>query len=69
MSIIYLYKNPKKSLYDELVIQHKDKDPNNVIAYIKEFITNYKTESYDKEDKLIYFFGVCVGECIGMQFY
>jgi uncharacterized protein with ParB-like and HNH nuclease domain len=51
-----LAQNPKKSLYDELVIQLKDKDPNNVIAEIKEFITNYKTELYDKDDKLIYSF-------------
>ena len=51
-----LAQNPKKSLYDDLVIKLKDKDPNNVIVDIKEFLTNYKTKLYDKDDKLIYSF-------------
>ncbi len=51
-----LGQNPKKSLYDELVQQINDKDPNEVIAHIKSFVTNYKNELYDKEDKIIYSF-------------
>ena len=58
--VIYEYyllaQNPKRSLYDELVFQLEDKDPNKVIAEIQSFITNYKTELYDKDDKLIYSF-------------
>lgn len=46
--------NPKKSLYDELVEQFKGKDSNTVINDVKSFISNYKTEIFDKEDKLIY---------------
>lgn len=51
-----LAQNPKKSLYDELVIELKDKDSNNVISEIKNFIGNYKTEIYEKEDKQIFSF-------------
>jgi len=51
-----LGQNPKKSLYDELSIKLKDKDPNQAISKIREFITNYKDQLYDKEDKLIYSF-------------
>lgn len=51
-----LAQNPKKSLYDELVVELKDKDPNKVISEIKNFIGNYKTEIYEKEDKLTYSF-------------
>lgn len=46
--------NPKKSLYDELVEVFKDKDPNVVINDVKSFISNYKSEIFDKDDKLIY---------------
>lgn len=46
--------NPKKSLYDELVEVFKDKDPNIVINDVKSFISNYKSEIFDKDDKLIY---------------
>lgn len=48
--------NPKKSLYDELSNKLKDKDPNQTISKIREFISNYKTQLFDKEDKLIYSF-------------
>ena len=51
-----LAQNPKKSLYDELVNQLEGKDPNQVIAEIRNFITAYKEELFDKEDKLIYSF-------------
>jgi uncharacterized protein with ParB-like and HNH nuclease domain len=51
-----LGQNPKKSLYDELVNQLRDKDPNKTISEIKDFIANYKKELYDKEDKIIYSF-------------
>ena len=46
--------NPKRSLYDELVEVFKDKDPNIVINDVKSFISNYKSEIFDKDDKLIY---------------
>lgn len=46
--------NPKRSLYDELVEVFKDKDPNVVINDVKSFISNYKSEIFDKDDKLIY---------------
>lgn len=51
-----LGQNPKKSLYDELVDLVKDKDPNQVINELKDFVSNYKTKIYDKEDKVIYSF-------------
>lgn len=51
-----LAQNPKKSLYDELVVELKDKDPNEVICEVRNFIGNYKAEIYDKEDKLTYSF-------------
>lgn len=46
--------NPKRSLYDELVEVFKDKDPNVVINDVKSFVSNYKSEIFDKDDKLIY---------------
>lgn len=51
-----LAQNPKKSLYDELVEELRGKDPNKVITEIRDFIGNYKTEIYDKDDKLTYSF-------------
>ncbi len=48
--------NPKKSLYDELVEQFKGKDSNQIINDVRSFIANYKSEIFDKEDKLIYSF-------------
>ena len=51
-----LAQNPKKSLYDELVLQFKDKDSNQIIINVKLFIENYKREIFEKEDKLTYSF-------------
>ena len=51
-----LAQNPKKSLYDELVVELKDRDPNQVINEVRNFIANYKNEIYEKEDKLTYSF-------------
>jgi uncharacterized protein with ParB-like and HNH nuclease domain len=51
-----LAQNPKKSLYDELVLQFSDKDPNQIINNVKLFIENYKREIYERENKLIYSF-------------
>jgi hypothetical protein len=48
--------NPKKSLYDELVGQLDDKDPNEVISEFKIFVTNYKNEVYYRDDSLMYGF-------------
>lgn len=51
-----LASNPKSSLYDELVDQFRDDDPNNIIQDVKSFISNYKSQIFDKDDKLIYSF-------------
>ena len=51
-----LAQNPKKSLYDELRNELKDKDSNETIADIKNFIRTYQTEIFDKENKIIYSF-------------
>jgi uncharacterized protein with ParB-like and HNH nuclease domain len=51
-----LAQNPKKSLYDELVVQFSDKDSNQIITNVKLFIENYKREIYEREDKLTYSF-------------
>lgn len=51
-----LAQNPKRSLYDELVEEFKEKDPNKIIAEIRNFIESYKIEIYQKDDKLIYSF-------------
>jgi len=51
-----LAQNPKKSLYDELVIQFSDKDSNQIINNVKLFVENYKREIYEREDKLTYSF-------------
>jgi hypothetical protein len=51
-----LESNPKKSLYDELIVQFSTKDPNDIIADFKKFITSFKLELVDKEDTLIYSF-------------
>jgi uncharacterized protein with ParB-like and HNH nuclease domain len=51
-----LAQNPKKSLYDELVIQFSEKDSNQIINNVKLFIENYKREIYEREDKLTYSF-------------
>ena len=51
-----LAQNPKKSLYDELVVQFNDKDSNQVITNVKLFVENYKREIYEREDKLTYSF-------------
>jgi uncharacterized protein with ParB-like and HNH nuclease domain len=58
--IMYEYyllgQNPKRSLYDELVIQLKEQDPNSIIKDVKEFIENYKNKIYDNKNKDIYSF-------------
>jgi uncharacterized protein with ParB-like and HNH nuclease domain len=51
-----LAQNPKKSLYDELVVQFSDKDSNQIITNVKLFVENYKREIYEREDKLTYSF-------------
>lgn len=51
-----LAQNPKKSLYDELVIQFSEKDSNQIINKVKLFVENYKREIYEREDKLTYSF-------------
>ena len=51
-----LAQNPKKSLYDELVIQFSEKDSNQIINNVKLFVENYKCEIYEREDKLTYSF-------------
>lgn len=51
-----LAQNPKKSLYDELVIQFNEKDSNQIINNVKLFVENYKREIYEREDKLMYSF-------------
>lgn len=51
-----LAQNPKMSLYDQLVLELKDRDPNQVISEVRNFIGNYKTEIYEKDDKLTYSF-------------
>lgn len=51
-----LAQNPKKSLYDELVIQFSEKDSNQIINNVKLFVENYKREIYEREDKLTYSF-------------
>ncbi len=51
-----LAENPKKSLYDELENQFKDKDPNEVINDFKAFISLYKNDVYNREDAVMYSF-------------
>jgi len=51
-----LAQNPKKSLYDELVVQFNEKDSNQIITNVKLFVENYKREIYEREDKLTYSF-------------
>jgi uncharacterized protein with ParB-like and HNH nuclease domain len=58
--IIYEYMllgaNPKSSLVDELQELFKDSDANEVIADFKKFVTLYRNEVYNKEDKVLYSF-------------
>jgi uncharacterized protein with ParB-like and HNH nuclease domain len=60
MLVIYEYylleQNPKKSLYDELEDNFKNKDPNEVISDFKEFTESYKKNIYDSEERTIYGF-------------
>lgn len=48
--------NPKKSLYDELVGQLDGRDPNVAMSEFKNFVSEYKNNIYDREDKLTYSF-------------
>lgn len=50
-----LARNPKKSLYEELEVQFKNKDPNNVIYEFKKFIEYFGSIS-GRQDKVIYSF-------------
>jgi uncharacterized protein with ParB-like and HNH nuclease domain len=56
--IIYEYhllsSNPKKSLYDELVKEFKDKDPIEVIKDYKKFVENYSEYLWEANDSNIY---------------
>jgi len=60
MLVIYEYhlleQNPKKSLYDELENQFKDKDPNDVISDFKNFTELYKNKIHNAVDNSIYGF-------------
>lgn len=60
MLVVYEYyllgENPKKSLYDELVTQFKDKDPNEVINDFKNFTELYKNEIHNAVQNSIYGF-------------
>ncbi len=60
MLVIYEYyllgENPKKSLYDELVTQFKDKDPNEVINDFKKFTELYKNRIHNAVQNSIYGF-------------
>lgn len=59
--ILYEYhllgQNPKKSLYDQLQDEFRDKDPNEVIGDIKSFASTYYKEIFEKADKVLYSFG------------
>lgn len=46
--------NPKKSLYEELVNQFKDKDPLKIIADFKKFCQNYKNGIIEADDEVTY---------------
>ncbi|WP_153796438.1 DUF262 domain-containing protein [Foetidibacter luteolus] len=48
--------NPEKSLYDELVREFETKNPNQVIADFKRFVSFYKKDVYNREDSLMYGF-------------
>lgn len=50
-----LARNPKKSLYEELEAQFKNKEPNNVIYDFKRFVELF-ADIYSLENKLIYSF-------------
>lgn len=56
--VVYEYyvlaENPKHSLYEELSAYFADKDPNEIIADFKRFLSSYKTEIFDREDPMIY---------------
>lgn len=60
MLVIYEYylleQNPKKSLYDELETQFKDKDPNDVINDFKIFTELYKNKIHNDSEDSIYGF-------------
>ncbi len=60
MLVIYEYhlleQNPKKSLYDELEKQFRDKDPNDVINDFKKFTELYKNKIHNEVDNSIYGF-------------
>ncbi len=48
--------NPKKSLYDELEGQFQNEDPLDVISDFKAFISEYKTNVFESNNKLDYSF-------------
>jgi uncharacterized protein with ParB-like and HNH nuclease domain len=48
-----LAQNPKKSLYEELIAQFKDRNPNEIVYEIKEFILAYN-DLIQSESKIIY---------------
>ncbi|MBX7060995.1 MAG: DUF262 domain-containing protein [Pyrinomonadaceae bacterium] len=56
--VVYEYyllaENPRHSLYDELSTYFANKDPNEIIADFKRFLTYYKTKIFDCESPLIY---------------
>ncbi|MBK6483748.1 MAG: DUF262 domain-containing protein [Chitinophagaceae bacterium] len=46
--------NPKRGLYDELVSEFQNKEPNKIISDFKNFCTSYKEHIFDAEDKTVY---------------
>lgn len=50
-----LAENPKKSLYEELEKQFKDKDPNTIVYEFKTFVEHFK-DIYEEESKLMFSF-------------
>lgn len=51
-----LAENPKQSLYDELVKQLENKNPNDVISDFKTFVSHYKNDINSREDGKMYGF-------------
>ncbi len=49
-----LEQNPKKSLYDELVLKFQSEDANQAIGKFKNFCQLFKNELFEKDDKIIY---------------
>lgn len=58
--IIYEYyllgQNPKKSLYDELQDAFREKDPNEVVSDLKNFVSLYVQNIYEAKDKILFSF-------------